>query len=872
MNLGDGLLFQLENGKPRLVLAKYGAESKSSNPQKSPCQILPKKKSQRIINSEHGLSPPERHKQDKKCREVTSISYKAQHIADGNRKTINTGRSEVRFRGIDSIQSERNGNDSSTATNQNLVCLTQKQFQQILSTINSTNNLQTHTAKPVASSEEKSPTVTTPEGLFLCGNNNRQRVEEEKKDTEPLSHDQQSRLFSTFGERERDAVEQRKTEWRRELDEQMALNTKQNSRMISYDKLHEETLKAHADMVHDLGTAQTSARTENSNPNTQIRTNRQLPAAIRSAFIPGEAAPLENAFSAQRAEQQRQWLQELDQQREEAKLRRQREKEIDCQAEDIDRWAVHFDSLRQAFGVDADHREPNMSSSLSQQRSISRALSTAWEGISVIGGENLGRANVETTLDNQQRTSHLRTMTALLDPAQIEERERRRVKEVEHQEAVKAQVEERKRQREKEEATQQAREEEEEKRFERERERLQEQFMKDTERQKNREELHIRKTEELYLSIQRAQEEALKDKHLQRIKDLARKGHDVSRLLRSLEGDSVPQVFSGQESPDTSASLISSEILINKVESTTAPSPRKDIAVQTVCDPNKPSAEVTHTAPPNTHTSRNSQLNNEKLAERSHGTENINTAPTEAEADPYEPYARNRRNSKPQPRKKPEWNTQRPSKAFIPASERYPEALQQHRQKSRKQRQMELMMLVEKNTVSETPQQDLPPQPIINNHRSIAQKHKNPAQKQSENLLQEQSTFESGHSPSVPAVKNLPKQSTHHMIEKYAKDTGCPPSLDYVPYVRSDEVYHMDPMASLSRPSTHETQQRLNIGSRSRQATPLVQQDTSHKSTKRQQAILKGLSELRQGLLQKQREIESSLNPLLQTQQKNLPV
>lgn len=41
-----------------------------------------------------------------------------------------------------------------------------------------------------------------------------------------------------------------------------------------------------------------------------------------------EAAPMENAVSAQRAEQQRQWLQELDQQREEAKLCRQREKEI----------------------------------------------------------------------------------------------------------------------------------------------------------------------------------------------------------------------------------------------------------------------------------------------------------------------------------------------------------------------------------------------------------------------------------------------------------------------------------------------------------------------------------------------------------------
>ena len=45
-----------------------------------------------------------------------------------------------------------------------------------------------------------------------------------------------------------------------------------------------------------------------------------------------------------------------------------------------------------------------------------------------------------------------------------------------------------------------------------------------------------RQTEQLHQSVQRAQEEAAKDKHQQRIKELARKGHDVSNRLRSLEG------------------------------------------------------------------------------------------------------------------------------------------------------------------------------------------------------------------------------------------------------------------------------------------------------------------------------------------------
>lgn len=51
-------------------------------------------------------------------------------------------------------------------------------------------------------------------------------------------------------------------------------------------------------------------------------------------------------------------------------------------------------------------------------------------------------------------------------------------------------------------------------------------------------EVQTRKTEELYLSIQKAQEEALKEKQVQRIRDLAKKGHDVSKLLQSLDGAS----------------------------------------------------------------------------------------------------------------------------------------------------------------------------------------------------------------------------------------------------------------------------------------------------------------------------------------------
>lgn len=58
-------------------------------------------------------------------------------------------------------------------------------------------------------------------------------------------------------------------------------------------------------------------------------------------------------------------------------------------------------------------------------------------------------------------------------------------------------------------------------------------------------ELHSRKTEELYLSVQRAKQEAAKDKQEQRIRMLARKGHDVSKLLHCMEEESPTQVYTG---------------------------------------------------------------------------------------------------------------------------------------------------------------------------------------------------------------------------------------------------------------------------------------------------------------------------------------
>uniref|UniRef100_A0A672KNY1 Coiled-coil domain-containing protein 66-like n=1 Tax=Sinocyclocheilus grahami TaxID=75366 RepID=A0A672KNY1_SINGR len=489
----------------------------------------------------------------------------------------------------------------------------------------------------------------------------------------PLSDEQQLGLFSTFGERERDRdkLEAKRAQWRREL-----------------------------------GTAVLCNQTR-----------------LCDNYVASFLLLMRDLFSAQTQEQQRRWLQELDKQREEDKLRRQHDKEISSQVN-----SSHH-----------DHVKYNSSVSKKQKQTIycvciciynNAGATCAFRGTLVIGSNFV--------------TVHLRTMTALLDPAQIEERERRKLKQLEHQRAIEAQVEERRHQKEKEEATRRAQEKEEERRLEREREQLQQQYMKDTERQRHREEVQSRKTEELHLSIQRAQEEACKDKHIQRIRDLAKKGHDVSKLLHSLEADS-------QDLPGPSA---------------TSTSPRRDTAVQTglILHPEiKILSSFTHP----------------------HLKQHLR------DADAYEPYARSGRIHRLE--KRPEWNTQRPSKAFVPASERYPEALQRHRQESRRQRQQQLMTLLERST----------PQPL-HNHRPQAQTLRTspPA------LGQRVCRFLFCVSSRVPSSPAPAVKSSQQVME----DTGRPPSLDYVPYVRTDEVYHMDPLAPLSRPPTHEAHQRVHTG------------------------------------------------------------
>lgn len=85
------------------------------------------------------------------------------------------------------------------------------------------------------------------------------------------------------------------------------------------------------------------------------------------------------------------------------------------QAEDHERWAMHFDSFQRRLPVQPpSSAELDMGSSLSHHRTPSQALSTAWEAMSSCGGDSMGRASVDTTQGFQPKARWAMTSQTLV--------------------------------------------------------------------------------------------------------------------------------------------------------------------------------------------------------------------------------------------------------------------------------------------------------------------------------------------------------------------------------------------------------------------------------------------------------------------------
>ncbi|XP_045241977.2 coiled-coil domain-containing protein 66 isoform X19 [Macaca fascicularis] len=901
MNLGDGLKLETEllDGKTKLILSPYEHKSKISVKMGNKTKIakcplrtktghILKSTQDNCIGSEKLLqkktvgSETSQAKGEKNGMTFSSIKDLCKQCVDKDclhiqkeippatpniRKTRNTVNTSL-------VAKQKPHKKHITAENMksSLVCLTQDQLQQILMTVNQGNRSLSLTENGKESKSQYSlhlnsisnqPKDENIMGLFKKTEmvssvpaesksvlNERQDTSKQCEQKIAIENEwKPADIFSTLGERERDrsSLEAKKAQWRKELDEQVALKKKEKE--VS-EKWNDPWKKSESDKI--------------------IWEKLQILDQSRETVL------LEHPFSAGKQELQRKWIEELNKQIEDDRQRKIEEKII-----------------------------------YSKELADVSSVCTPTTGSQVEPSEVEHRAKPikDVVMANSKKTNFFRSMTALLDPAQIEERDRRRQKQLEHQKAITAQVEEKRRKKQLEEEQRKKEEQEEELRLAQEREEMQKQYEEDILKQKQKEEIMTVKTNELFQTMQRAQELAQRLKQEQRIRELAQKGHDTSRLIKNLGVDTIQMEYNA--STNISNSRHDSDEVSGKMNTyTNYTTSKKDTGVQTDdlnigiftnaeshCGSlmerditNCSSPEISAELIGQFSTKKNKQeLTQDKGASLEKENNRYND-----QCNQFTRIEKQTKHMKKYP-KRPDWNINKPPKRYIPASEKYPKQLQKQREEKKVRRQMELLHLVEKNNPGHISQnRGISPEIFHSSHQETESKFRwHLVKKEEEPLNIHSFSKERSPSPPVPAVKNRTQQTqnTLHLPLKnssYERENlisggnqtelspGISESSHFIPYVRTNEIYYLDPDAPLSQPSTQDPQyQNSQDCGQERQLfdsdcvrDPLLNPNMV-KNRDRQQAILKGLSELRQGLLQKQKELESSLLPLAENQEDN---
>uniref|UniRef100_A0A2K5E618 Coiled-coil domain containing 66 n=1 Tax=Aotus nancymaae TaxID=37293 RepID=A0A2K5E618_AOTNA len=920
MNLGDGLKLETEllDGKTKLILSPYGITKTGHILKSIGSEKLLQKKT---VGSETSQAKGEKNgmtfsstkdlcKQhiDKDCLHIQKDISPATPNIQKTRNTINTS--------LVAKQKPHKKHTTAENTKSSLVCLTQDQLQQILMTVNQGNRSLSLTENGKEAKSQYSlhlnsisnqPKDENIMGLFTKTEmvssvpaENKSILNEYQETSKQCeqkiaieSEWKPADIFSTLGERERDRslLEAKKAQWRKELDEQVALKKKEKE--VS-EKWNDPWKKSESDKI--------------------IWGKLQILDQSRETVL------LEHPFSGVKQELQRKWIEELNKQIESDRQRKLEEKLTYSKGEEHDRWALHFDSLKSYPGSQSQlssrstYKQPEyfcVSPDTQELADVSSVCTpTTGSQVEPSEEEHIAKPIRDVVMANSKKTNFLRSMTALLDPAQIEERDRRRQKQLEHQKAITAQVEEKHKKKQLEEEQRKKEEQEEELRLAREREEMQKQYEEDILKQKQKEEIMTLKTNELFQTMQRAQELAQRLKQEQRIRELAQKGHDTSRLIKNLGVDTIQMEYNA--STNISSSRHDSDEVSGKMNTcmNSSTSPKKDTGVQTDdlnlgiftnaesrCG-SLTERDITNGSSPEMSVELTRQLSTKKnkqelIQDKGDNLEKENNR----YSDQYNQFTRIEKQTKHMKKclKRPEWNINKPPKRYIPASEKYPKQLQKQREEKKVRRQMELLHLVEKKNPEHLSQnRGISPEILHSSHQETESKFRwHLVKKEEEPLNINSFSKERSQSSPVPTVKNISQQTqnTLHLPLKnssYQRENlisggnqtelspGISESFHFIPYVRTSEIYYLDPDAPLSRPSTQDSQYQhsQNCG----QEQQLLDSDCVRdpllnpnlvKNRDRQQAILKGLSELRQGLLQKQKELESNLLPLTENQEEH---
>ncbi|XP_076985073.1 coiled-coil domain-containing protein 66 isoform X3 [Tamandua tetradactyla] len=915
MNLGDGLKLESEslNGKTKLILSPYECKTKISvkmgkKTKIVKCPLRTKQTGQILkstqntcvrneillqkkrIGSEAPLIKGEKNRMtfsptvdlckqcaDKDCLYIQKNISPASPNVQKMRNTINT--SEV------TKQKSRENPVTVENTKSSLVYVTQDQLQQILMTVNQGNrsisladsgekeetgqcdpNLNSILNQPkdeniIGLLQETEAVLSLPDENKSVLNKQQETFKQYEPEITIENVWKPADIFSTLGEREcdRSLLEAKKAQWRKELDEQIALKKKEKE--SSEQRNNNPWKKSESDKVvweklQILDQSRASA--------SSLSIQSQSPSQVISVQADGHSV-----------------------------LR-----------------ASHI--LESHLSSRSTHKQPEyfcVSPDTQELADISNVyIRTTGSQIEPSKKEHMAKPVRDVAVANSEKTNFLRSMTALLDPAQIEERDRRRQKQLEHQKAITAQVEEKRRKKQLEEEQRKKEEQEEERRLAREREEMQKQYEQDMLRQKQKEEIMTLKTNELFQVMQRAQELAQRLKQEQRIRELTQKGHDTSRLIKNLGIDTI------QTEDNASTNTISNSRTDDEVSSkmntciNSTTSPKKDASVQTddlntgiftnaeSCCGSVMEKEVIDDPSPEISAEFNEPLKkNEQLSQ----DKGANVEKDSWYNDHCNHFIRIEKPTKYMKKclKRPDWNINKPLKRYVPASEKYPKQLQKQREEKKVRRQMELLHLLERNNPGHLSQnKGTSPQVVHSSHQETESRCSWHLVKKEEEPLSVNSFIKKrSQSPQIPAVKNRTQQTQTNTLHfplkniSYKREnlisggsqTELSPGISepshFIPYVRTNEICYLDPDAPLSRPSTQDPQYQ-NSHDCDREPQHLFDSDRFRdpllnpnlvRNRDRQQAILKGLSELRQGLLQKQKELETNLMPLAANQEEN---
>ncbi|XP_023611481.1 coiled-coil domain-containing protein 66 isoform X7 [Myotis lucifugus] len=919
MNLGDGLKLETEllDGKTKLILSPYERKSnisvKMGNKTKiGKCPLRTKQTRCILKSTQNTCISSEKLLEKKKIGSETSLvkGEKNSMAKDLCKQYADKDCLHIRKESSPTTPKiQKTGNTLSTPvmakqkpcknhiTGENmkssLVCLTQDQLQQILINVN-------HRNRPTFLTENGKEEETSQYSLHLNSIPNQKKdenimgllqktevvscVQDENKSVLNKSQETSKQsehkiaienvwkpadIFSTLGERERDRnlLEAKKAQWRKELDEQVALKKKEKETPEKWNNTWEksESDKIVWEKLQILDQSKTSASVSS----ILSQSPTQVMVVQADGHSPSRASQI-------------------------------------LEGEEHDRWAVHFDSQSQ-LSSRSTYKQPEyfcISPDPQELADISSVYTpTTGSQIEPLEEEYIAKPVRGAAIPNSQKTNFLRSMTALLDPAQIEERDRRRQKQLEHQKAISAQVEEKRRKKQLQEEQRKKEEQEEELRLAREREEMQKQYEEDILKQKQKEEIITVKTNELFQTMQRAQELAQRLKQEQRIRELAEKGHDTSRLIKNLG----VQVEFNESTKNISNSRHGLDEVSGKMNTciNSTNSPKKDTGVQTALFSDDLNIaiftsaesqcgsvmerEIIHCSSPEIPAEFNEQFNTQKkqqeLRSQNKGA-NLEKGNSWCN-DQCSQFTRTEKQTKHMKKcsKRPEWNINKPLKGYIPASEKYPKQLQKQREEKKVRRQMELLHLVERNNPGNLSQNRGTSPVLHSSHQDTEPKFRwHLVKKEEEPLKINYFSKERSQSPPVPVIKNRTQQTLKKSnyeredLISGGNQTELSPRISepshFIPYVRTNEIYYLDPDAPLSRPLTQDPQyQNPHNCDQERQLFDLDRDPLLNpnlvKNRDRQQAILKGLSELRQGLLQKQRELETNLMPLAANQEDN---